>query len=155
HFSVSRKTPFTELPREVIDGFFNGVSGRLKFTQGLYSYESQWKGALKWLKERLSEAPSESIRVALEELVSPINCPDCKGRRLRSDSLAVRLGGRGIADYTALPIEEAVTAFEDINLNAREEQIAGPILREIKNRLRFLEHVGLGYLTLDRSSASL
>jgi excinuclease ABC subunit A len=67
----------------------------------------------------------------------------------------VRLGGRGIAEYTALPIEDSVAAFEAISLNPREEQIAGGILREIKNRLRFLESVGLGYLTLDRSSATL
>jgi len=155
HFSANVKTPFADLPKEVSDGFFNGVSGRLKFTQGLYSYDSAWKGALRWLRDRLNEAPSDGVRLALEELVSPITCPDCKGRRLRSDSLAVRLGGRGIADYTALPIEEAVSAFEEIKLNSREEQIAGSILREIKNRLRFLQHVGLGYLTLDRASSTL
>ncbi len=155
HFSANAKTPFAELPKEVCDGFFNGVTGRLKFTQGLYTYESGWKGALRWLRDRLNEAPSEGVRIALEELVSPITCPDCKGRRLRSDSLAVRLGGRGIAEYTALPIEEAVSAFEEIKLNNREEQIAGSILREIKNRLRFLQHVGLGYLTLDRASSTL
>ncbi|PWT81226.1 MAG: excinuclease ABC subunit A [Acidobacteria bacterium] len=155
HFSANVKTPFADLPKEVSDGFFNGVSGRLKFTQGLYSYDSAWKGALRWLRDRLNEAPSDGVRLALEELVSPITCPDCKGRRLRSDSLAVRLGGQGIADYTALPIEEAVSAFEEIKLNSREEQIAGSILREIKNRLRFLQHVGLGYLTLDRASSTL
>ncbi len=122
---------------------------------GLYSYESQWKGALRWLRDRLTEAPSESVRLALEELVSPTCCPDCKGRRLRSDSLAVRVGGRGIADYTGMPIEDAVQAFQHIKLSAREEQIAGSILREIRNRLGFLQHVGLGYLTLDRSSSTL
>jgi excinuclease ABC subunit A len=155
HFNVSSKTRFIDLAKEVCDGFFSGVTGRLKFTQGLYTYESQWKGALRWLRERINEAPSEGVRMALEELVSPIDCPECKGRRLRADSLAVRLGGRGISDYTSLPIEEAVDAFAEIKLTAREEQIAGPILREIKNRLRFLQHVGLGYLTLDRASSTL
>ena len=67
----------------------------------------------------------------------------------------MRLGGRGIADYTTLPIEDAVTAFADIKLSDREDQIAGPILREIVNRLRFLQTVGLGYLTLDRVSSTL
>jgi excinuclease ABC subunit A len=155
HFNVSPKTPFVELAKDVCEAFFNGLTGRLKFTQGLYTYESQWKGAMRWLRERINEAPSESVRTALEELVSPISCPDCKGRRLRADSLAVRLGGRGISDYTSLPIEDAVEAFAEIELNPREEQIAGPILREIKNRLRFLQHVGLGYLTLDRASSTL
>jgi excinuclease ABC subunit A len=155
HFNANPKTAFIELSKEVIEGFFNGVTGKLKFTQGLYSYESPWKGALRWLRDRLNEAPSEGVRIALEELVSPITCPDCKGRRLRSDSLAVRLGGRGISDYTSLPIEEAVEAFDEIKLSSREEQIAGSILREIRNRLRFLQHVGLGYLTLDRASSTL
>ena len=107
------------------------------------------------MRDRLNEAPSEKVRVALEELVSPRTCPECKGRRLRSDSLAVRLGGRGIADYTTLPIEDATLAFAAIKLSARDNQIAGPILREIVNRLRFLNTVGLGYLTLDRVSSTL
>jgi excinuclease ABC subunit A len=155
HFNADIKLPFAELPKEVCDAFLHGLSGQLTFRQGLYSYQGPWKGAVRWLRERLNEAPSEKVRIALEELVSPSTCPDCKGKRLRSDSLSVRLGGRGIADYTSLPIEDSVAAFERINLNAREEQIAGQILREIKNRLRFLESVGLGYLTLDRSSATL
>lgn len=155
HFNADAKLPFFELPKEVCDGFFQGVSGQLTFRQGLYSYQSPWKGALRWLRERLNEAPSEKVRITLEELVSPSRCPDCKGRRLRSDSLSVRLGGRGIAEYTSLPIEDSVSAFDEIKLNAREEQIAGQILREIKSRLRFLERVGLGYITLDRPSATL
>ena len=155
HFNADAKRAFAELPKEVCDGFFHGVSGQLAFRQGLYSYQSPWKGALRWLRERLNEAPSEKVRITLEELVSPSVCPDCKGRRLRSDSLSVRLNGRGIAEYTALPIENSVAAFEAITLNPREDQIAGQILREIKNRLSFLERVGLGYLTLDRPSATL
>jgi excinuclease ABC subunit A len=155
HFGADLKKSFAELPKEVSEGFLRGVSGELTFRQGLYSYQNPWKGAVRWLHDRLNEAPSEKVTAALEELVSPVVCPDCKGKRLRSDSLSVRLGGRGIAEYTALPIEAAVPAFEAIKLNSREEQIAGQILREIKNRLRFLETVGLGYLTLDRSSATL
>jgi excinuclease ABC subunit A len=107
------------------------------------------------LQERIKDAPSERVKVALEEMVSPMTCPECHGRRLRADSLAVKLGGRGIADYTSMPIEDAVTAFEKIKLVKREEHIAGLILREIRNRLAFLDTVGLGYLTLDRPSATL
>jgi excinuclease ABC subunit A len=155
HFNADVRLPFAELPKEVCEGFFHGVSGQITFSQGLYSYQSPWKGSLRWLRDRLKEAPSDKVRIALEELVSPSVCPDCKGRRLRSDSLSVRLGGRGIADYTTMPIEDSVSAFEGIKLNTREEQIAGQILREIKNRLRFLQGVGLGYLTLDRPSSTL
>ncbi|HEY7783578.1 MAG TPA: excinuclease ABC subunit UvrA [Pyrinomonadaceae bacterium] len=155
HYNADAKRPFAELPREVRDGFLNGLNGQLAFRQGLYSYQSPWKGALRWLRDRLNEPPSEKVRIALEELVSPAVCPDCKGRRLRPDSLAVRLGGRGISDYTSFPIEGALSAFEEIKLNEREEQIAGAILREIKNRLMFLKKVGLGYLALDRASSTL
>src|SRR5258705_12346161 len=107
------------------------------------------------MRGRLNDAPCEKIRLTLEELVSAAICSECNGRRLRSDSLAVRLGGRVIAEYTSLPIEDSVAAFEQITLTAREGQIAGPILREIKNRLRFLNTVGLGYITLDRASSTL
>src|SRR4029450_10298123 len=153
-FNADPSVPFCELSKEVVDAFLHGPSARLTFTQGLYTYQSDWKGALNWLHERLNEAPSEKVRLTLEELVSPTVCPQCEGRRLRADSLAVRLGGRGIAEYTSLPIEDAVKAFERVKLNAREEQIAGPVLREIKNRLQFLSSVGLGYLTLDRASST-
>ncbi len=155
HYNCNPASSVTDIPNSVLDAFFNGLSGQLTFTQGAYSYRGPWKGALRWLRERLSEAPSEKVRYAVEELVSPTICPDCKGRRLRADSLSVRLAGRGIADYTALPIEEAVEVFEEIKLEPREELIAGTILREIKNRIRFLRTVGLGYLTLDRSSSTL
>ncbi|HJU56240.1 MAG TPA: excinuclease ABC subunit UvrA [Pyrinomonadaceae bacterium] len=155
HFNADPRVPFGELPKEAQNAFFHGVNGQLTFRQGAYTYQSEWKGAVRWLRERLNEAPSEKVRLAIEELVSPVTCPDCEGKRLQPESLAVRLGGRGIADYTAIPIEEAIAAFDRVKLNEREEQIAGLVLREVKDRLRFLETVGLGYLTLDRPSATL
>jgi excinuclease ABC subunit A len=155
HFKADSQTPFRDLRNDVREGFFNGLSAQLKFRQGLYTYKSYWPGALSWLRERLNSPPSEKIRVALEEMVSPSVCRGCEGRRLRSDSLAVRVGERGIADYTSMTIEDAIRAFDQVKLDQREEKIAGLILREIKSRLRFLETVGLGYLTLDRPSATL
>ncbi|HEU4595745.1 MAG TPA: excinuclease ABC subunit UvrA [Pyrinomonadaceae bacterium] len=155
HFGADKLTPFAELSRQVQDAFFHGVEGQLTFRQGLYTYQSDWKGAVRHLSERMHHPPSEKVREALEELVSPVQCPDCEGRRLQPESLAVRVGGLGIADYTSLPIEEAVAAFDRLKLNEREGQIAGLVLREIRNRMRFLDAVGLGYLTLDRPSATL
>jgi excinuclease ABC subunit A len=155
HFNLSPSTPFVELPKEVREAFFNGINVPLTFKQGAYTYQSDWRGAIRWLRERINEAPSEKVRLAIEELVSPVTCPDCKGRRLQPESLSVRIGDRGIADYTALPIDDSIAAFDRIKLSEREEQIAGLVLREIKERLRFLETVGLGYITLDRPSATL
>jgi excinuclease ABC subunit A len=155
HVKADPKSRFADLPNEVRDAFFNGLTAQMKFRQGLYSYKSPWRGALPWLRERLDEAPSEKVRVAIEELVSPAVCSVCGGRRLRTDSLAVRVGGRGISDYTSMTIADAIDAFDRIKLDKREEQIAGLVLREIKSRLRFLDTVGLSYLTLDRPSATL
>ncbi|PYS21746.1 MAG: excinuclease ABC subunit A [Acidobacteria bacterium] len=155
HFKADPKARFADLPNEVRDAFLNGLSAQMKFRQGLYSYKSPWRGALPWLRERLDEAPSEKVRVAIEEMVSPAVCSVCGGRRLRADSLAVRIGGRGISDYTSMTIADAIEAFDRIRLDKREEQIAGLVLREIKSRLQFLETVGLGYITLDRPSATL
>ena len=155
HYGADERVSFNQLPVEAQKAFFHGLDGHITFRQGAYTYQSEWRGAVRHLRERMNEAPSEKVRLALEELVSPVTCPDCKGRRLQPESLAVKLGGRGIADYTALPIEEAINAFDRIKLNEREEQIAGLVLREVKDRLRFLQTVGLGYLTLDRTSATL
>lgn len=149
------ETPFADLPQEVRDAFLFGTKRRLTFRQGDYKYESDWKGALRALRERIENPPSEKTRAALEELVAPVSCPACGGSRLQPDSLAVKVNGLGIADYTALPISDAVEKIVAVRLSPREEKIAGIVLREISGRLRFLETVGLGYLTLDRTSASL
>jgi excinuclease ABC subunit A len=146
---------FKNLPSEIRDAFFNGTKKRLTFRQGTYVYESEWKGAIRTLKDRFETPPSEKVRAALEELISPIDCPKCDGKRLQPESLAVKVGNFGISEYVELPIEESVKSFEKIKLNEREEKIAGLVLREINERLNFLLAVGLGYLTLDRSSGTL
>jgi excinuclease ABC subunit A len=155
HFGASAAVPFSALPKNAREAFFHGLEGQITFRQGLYTYQSDWKGAVRHLRERMNDAPSEKVREALEELVSPVECPECQGQRLQPESLAVRVGGLGIAQYTAIPIEEAVAVFDKLELKERENQIAGLVLREIRNRMRFLEQVGLGYITLDRPSATL
>src|SRR5207237_2714403 len=107
HFKADSKFAFKELPNEVREGFLNGVSAQLKFRQGLYSYKSPWRGALPWLRERLDDAPSEKVRVAIEQMVSPGRCAACGGRRLRTDSLAVRVCGAGIADYASMTVGDS------------------------------------------------
>ncbi|WP_317134615.1 excinuclease ABC subunit UvrA [Leptolyngbya sp. 7M] len=146
---------FAGLPEEIRNAFLFGTKKRLTFRQGNYKYESDWKGALRAMKERLETPPSEKTREALTELVAPVPCPVCNGARLNAASLAVKVNGHGIAEYTSLPILEAVEKFKAIKLNSREEKIAGLVLKEIRNRLEFLNAVGLGYLTLDRASATL
>ncbi|MFN0138942.1 MAG: excinuclease ABC subunit UvrA [Pyrinomonadaceae bacterium] len=154
-FDALMRTPFAELAQEIRDAFFNGTKRRLTFRHGDYKFERDWRGALRAMRERIENPPSEKIKVALEELIAPIACPDCRGARLRPDSLAVKVAGLGIGDYTEMPIAESSKKFAAIKLNARDEKIAGLVLKEVNDRLKFLDAVGLGYLTLDRPSASL
>lgn len=146
---------FSDLPLEIRDAFFNGTKRRLTFRHGDYKFERDWRGALRAMRERIENPPSEKIRAALDELIAPMPCPSCHGKRLQPESLAVKVGGLGIGDYTELPISESSKKFGAIKLGPRDEKIAGLVLKEIKDRLRFLDAVGLGYLTLNRSSASL
>lgn len=146
---------FVDLPEEIKNAFLFGTKKRLTFRQGDYKYESDWKGALMAMKERMENPPSEKTREALYELVGPVPCPSCSGARLQPESLAVKVNGRGIAEYTAMPIEDSAKKFDEVKLSDRESKIAGLVLKEIRDRLRFLEAVGLGYLTLDRASATL
>ncbi|HEY2865803.1 MAG TPA: excinuclease ABC subunit UvrA [Pyrinomonadaceae bacterium] len=149
------QTAFADMPKEIRDAFFHGTKRRLTFRQGSYKYESDWKGALRVMRDRMENPPSEKTRAALEELVAPVPCPACEGQRLQPESLAVKIAGLGIGEYTELPISDSVGKFEAINLTPREEKIAGLVLKEIRDRLGFLDAVGLGYLTLNRSSATL
>ncbi|MCB1024185.1 MAG: excinuclease ABC subunit UvrA, partial [Acidobacteria bacterium] len=146
---------YQDLPDSVKNSFFLG--SRMKIPIKLYSRTSRqkWSGATEVLKNRMHNAGSEKIRTALEQFISPSVCPECSGHRLRKESLAVKIGGLGVGDYVSLPIEEAVKKFEQIKLDKREDKIAGLVLSEINDRLNFLDGVGLGYLTLDRSSGTL
>lgn len=149
------ETPFIDLPDEIRSAFLHGTKRRLTFRQGEYKYENEWKGALSVMKERLETPPSDKIREALHELVSPVVCTACGGARLQPESLAVMVAGIGIGEFSSMPISEAAKRSTTLKLNSREEKIAGLVLDEIKGRLSFLDAVGLGYLTLDRASATL
>jgi len=154
-YELLLKTPFSDLPLEIRDAFFNGTKKRLTFRHGDYKFERDWPGAMRAMRERIENPPSEKIRAALEELIAPIPCPACRGKRLQPESLSVKVNGLGIADYTGMPIAESARQFGEIKLGTRDEKVAGLVMKEIRDRVRFLDAVGLGYLTLDRASASL
>ncbi len=138
------KTLFADLPDEIKAAFFHGTKKRLTFTHGAYKLERVWNGALRAMRDRMENPPSEKTRVALEELIAPVECPVCHGSRLQPESLAVKINGLGIADYTSLPIDELAPKFDSIKLTVSEEKIAGLVLKEIRERVRFLDAVGLG-----------
>ncbi len=107
------------------------------------------------LERGLTESAPEGYREWLTDYMSPRPCPACQGRRLRPASLAVRVKNFSIAEFTALPVARALVTVRNWELNEREQQIAGRVLDEIRRRLEFLSAVGLDYLSLDRSAATL
>ncbi len=123
-------------------------------------YESEWEGVLLNVERRYRETSSDAARSSLEEYMVEQPCPACAGRRLKPESLAVLVQGKSIGEVVDLSVERAVEFFESLPLRAKgraglDPDIAGPILKEVTDRLRFLRDVGLEYLTLGRAAGSL
>ncbi|PSH03161.1 MAG: excinuclease ABC subunit A [Acidobacteria bacterium] len=145
--SIDLSTPFEQLPEEQQKFLIYGDQSKLA--------RSGFKGILAFHRQTLEEVTTEAYRDYLMQYMSATPCTACQGRRLRTESLAVKVNGISIADFTALPVSRAVEAAAQIKLGGRDEKIAGRIVAEIRERLGFLNHVGLGYLSLDRSAATL
>jgi excinuclease ABC subunit A len=147
-FKIDLSQPFEKLPLKVQNLLLFGPDEKEAPRLG-------FRGVLGFLKQNLEESTSESYREWLLGYMSATHCPACQGRRLRPESLAVKVNGLSIADFTALPVSRAVEVAGKIRLNEREKTIAGRVLSEIGERLQFLNAVGLGYISLDRSAATL
>ena len=124
------------------------------------SYESGWKGVLDHVEKRYRETASDSVREQLEQYMVEQPCPTCGGKRLKPESLSVLIAGKSIGDVVAMPVREALAFVQSVPIRGNgkpglDPEIARPILKEVVDRLRFLADVGLDYLTLDRSAASL
>ncbi len=119
------------------------------------SYRVRFEGIVNNLQRRYEETDSESNRERIEGYMAERPCPQCKGARLRPESLAVKIGGISISDYSAMSARSAAEWIAALHLNETERAIARLIVREISERLTFLENVGIGYLSLDRSARSL
>jgi excinuclease ABC subunit A len=164
-FKFSLDTSIKSLPKKAIDAILNGTEDPLKLTYEnrsgqRRSYEYEWEGVLPWLERQYRETTSEYIRTDIERYMSERPCPVCKGKRLKPEALAVTIGGRNIADVTALTVSECfewTTSLEKDRggLGVRERKIAKQVLKEIRTRLGFLVDVGLDYLTVDRSATTL
>src|SRR5271163_625808 len=145
---IDIKQPFEDLTTEQQNLFLYGPpraeAGRTGF-HGIFDY----------LRSNLEDTKSEGYREYMMQYMSATICPVCKGRRLRPESLAVTVNGASIADFTALPLERALTSARSMNFTGRDRIIADRLQREIIERLEFLNAVGLGYLALDRSAATL
>ena len=159
-YKVSPDTPYEKMPTAFKKVLWDGA-GEREFTfkwagkRSSYEWKRSWDGILPSLDRKYRETESEKRREELEKFMSVHRCPVCKGARLKPETLAVKLEGKTIAEHTELSVARAAKLYSGLKLDAKERQIAAPILKEIKERLGFLENVGLGYLTLDRGAATL
>ena len=122
---------------------------------GRGEYSTAFEGVIPTLQRRYRETTSDAMKQAYEEYMAEEPCPDCHGQRLKPEALAVTVGGKNLAQVSALCIRDARTFFAGLTLTEKEQMIAAQILKEINARLGFLIDVGLGYLTLSRAAASL
>jgi len=147
-YKIDLKLPFEDLPvkqqRILVYGPPKGEAPRTGF-----------HGILAFLRDTIEEARSDGYREYMMNFMSATPCPVCRGKRLRPESLAVKIGGLSIADFTALPLNRALSAAINLSFTAREALVADRIRREIVERLEFLCAVGLNYLALDRNAATL
>jgi excinuclease ABC subunit A len=154
------RAPWKKLPRKVQEQILYGTGDKeLDFEyvehRNRYFFRRPYEGVIPNLMRRYRETGSPGIREAIQQYMSLHPCTVCKGERLKPESLAVKVAGHSIAHYTSLTIQRASMDFAGLPLGAKEEFIAHRILKEIRERLGFLENVGLGYLTLDRTAATL
>jgi excinuclease ABC subunit A len=151
-------TPWGKLSPEVRDTLLYGTSG--KSGHRTNTSGANWEGIISNIQRRYDETDSDSVRLELEEFMREKPCTTCGGRRLKPESLAVTLAGQNLGDVVQLSITEALDFFEKVPVRNNgnpglDPQIAGPILKEVRERLRFLNDVGLEYLTLGRAAESL
>ncbi|HTY73668.1 MAG TPA: excinuclease ABC subunit UvrA [Actinomycetes bacterium] len=148
------------LPAKVRQALLEGYDGQVHVRyRNRYgrerSYYTSYEGLIPYVERRHAEAESDTSRERFEGFMREVPCPACRGTRLKPVSLAVTLGGKSIAEVAALPISGCAEFLRDLDLSAREAQIAERVLKEVNERLRFLLDVGLDYLSLDRPSATL
>jgi len=146
-YGIDLATPFERFPDKIQSLLLYGEPER--------GGKTGFLGILGHLKQNLETSTSDVYREYLLDFMSATECPVCHGRRLRPESLAVKVNGMSIADFTALPVSRSLEVARKIKLAGREETIAGRIVHEITERLEFLNAVGLGYISLDRSAATL
>jgi excinuclease ABC subunit A len=160
-WEVDMDTAWEELPEDVRDCFLYGTDGERVYVsyRNRYgrrrSYMTTFEGIVPSLERRYRETDSDWSREKIEEYMTLRPCPSCSGARLRPESLAVKVGGLGVHGFTRMSAHRAIEWLNELRLSDTEQQIARLILREIHERLRFLDNVGVGYLSLDRASATL
>ncbi|MFI3325733.1 MAG: excinuclease ABC subunit UvrA [Clostridia bacterium] len=160
HYKFSLDTPIAELSDEIVDILLYGTKGeaiKLRRESRILSgeYMAPFEGIVNNLERRFRDTQSSWIKEEIESYMSAVPCDECKGKRLSPQALAVTVGGMNITDLCELPVNEAYNFVDSLKFTSRDLVIATPIVKEVKERLSFLQSVGLEYLTLSRSSGTL
>jgi excinuclease ABC subunit A len=159
--NFSLDTPIKKLPKKTLDIILNGYSKKLRMNyvskdDGLkYEQNKKFEGVVKQLQRRQYQTGSPQMRAWYESFKSSHECRSCHGKKLREEALNVRIQGKNIMDVTELSVKDSVDFFNNLQLDETKTEISREILKEIKARLSFLINVGLGYLTLNRTSGTL
>ena len=155
-------TPYNQTPEKFREELLYGTGERhLKYhyesrNNGSRSYRDHpFEGVINNLERRYRETNSDFIKAKMEKYMAVLQCPDCEGKRLKPEILAVTIGGKNIAEFSNMPIRDAMNFIEEIKLSKKDALIGKQVLKEIKSRLKFLIDVGLDYLTLSRAAGSL
>lgn len=160
HYGFDLNTPFNQLPKEIQTVLLYGsekemIRFYLDRDGRRFFYSRPFEGILKQLDRRYKETNSNAVRMDLSRYINLQECPTCRGSRLKKESLAVTVEGKNIYDLCKLCIKDCLRFFEKLSLSSQEALISERILKEIKERLKFLADVGMDYLSLERSSGSL
>lgn len=160
HYNFSVNTPIQDLPSEIVDIILYGNNGeKIKIDYereyGKGSFMASFEGVINSMERRYEETQSESMKQYYEGFMSTNPCPECKGARLKKESLAVTVGGKNIYEISTIPVGELKHFFDGLKLTEKQKLIAHQILKEINARLGFLVDVGLDYLTLSRAAGTL
>ena len=160
HYGFSMDAPVSELPEKILNILYYGTKNE-KITieyerDGRKSrYQAPFEGIITNLERKYRETGSDSMKEVYESYMANTPCPECGGRRLKRESLAVTVDGKNIAEISELSVRDALGFFENVHLTEKERIIAHQVLKEVNSRLGFLRDVGLEYLTLSRSAATL
>lgn len=160
-YGFSLDTPLCDLPRDALDVILYGTRGeplQIHYTRpngDSHTFSAPFEGVIPTTERRAAETQSDSTKAYYESLMSQTPCPDCSGKRLRPEILAVTVGGKSIAEVSDMSVTEARAFFSSLSFGVKDTMISAPILKEIDARLRFLSDVGLTYLTLSRAAATL
>lgn len=159
-YRIDPEQPLKELPPESVDVLLYGIDEAVSFEytnrqEQTRMYSSVYEGLIPFLNRRYRESTSDWARQELEQYMSENTCTACKGRRLRPEVLGVTVGGKNIMEVSALSVRDSLAFFEQLELSEVDLMIGRQIIKEIEERLRFLDNVGLDYLTLDRAAATL